>query len=156
VAVQYIAVVELQKSGMAHLHVLVDRFLEKTWLDEAWQAVGGGYTWIKYTDVHRVSAYISKYLTKDLFASVPSKKKRISTSRGIRLFQKREPLGWIRDGRSIAFHYGRNARYGKVISDVSEDKVGLQSFSVITMPVDVFHSVMRFFENPYAASKPEV
>src|SRR5215813_9113760 len=93
--VQYIAVVELQKSGMAHLHVLVDRFLQKAWLDEAWRAVGGGFTWIKYTDVQRVSAYISKYLTKDLFTAVPSKKKRISTSRGIRLFEKRESLGWI-------------------------------------------------------------
>jgi hypothetical protein len=79
VAVKYIAVIELQKSGMAHLHILVDRFLEKPWLDAAWHAVGGGFTWIKYTDVHRVSAYVSKYLTKELFAEVPSKKKRIST-----------------------------------------------------------------------------
>ena len=150
--VQYIAVVELQKSGMAHLHVLVDRFLQKAWLDEAWRAVGGGFTWIKYTDVHRVSAYIAKYLTKDLFAAVPSKKKRISTSRGIRLFEKREPLGWFRDSRSIAFHYQRNARLtGKVMSDLYEDELGLKSFSLFTMPFDVFHNAMRFFENPYAA-----
>ena len=141
--VQYIAVIELQKSAMAHLHVLVDRFLDKSWLDEAWAAVGGAFTWIKYTDVHRVSAYISKYLTKDLFAAVPSKKKRISTSRGIRLFEKHKASGWIRDRRSIACHYRRNEhRRGKIISDICEDNLGLKSFSAC-------HSDSRCFPQPH-------
>jgi hypothetical protein len=149
---QYVAVVELQRSGMAHLHLLINRFVPKAWLDDAWRAVGGGFTWIKYTDVHRVSAYISKYLTKDLFASVPSKKKRISTSRGIHLFEKRQPLGWIRDGRSLEWHYRRHAGLKRrLIADVVADDVGLKSFSLVTVRTDVFGGVMQFFENPYKA-----
>src|SRR5262245_8786744 len=65
--VEYIAVLELHKSGVAHLHVLIDRYIPKEWLDSAWKAVGGGFTWINDVDVHRVSVYISKYLTKALF-----------------------------------------------------------------------------------------
>src|SRR5262245_38625426 len=76
--VEYIAVLEHHKSGVAHLHVLIDRYIPKEWLDSAWKAVGGGFTWINLVDVHRVSAYISKYLTKALFDALPSKKKRIS------------------------------------------------------------------------------
>ena len=150
--IQYIAVVELQKSGMAHLHILVNRFLDKSWLDEAWRAVGGGYTWIKYTDVHRVSAYISKYLTKDLFAAVPSKKKRVSTSRGIRLFEKQASSGWIRDGRSIGRLFQMKAAgRGRLISDVVEDELGLKSFCTTRFQLDAFNNLLRFFENPYAA-----
>src|SRR5262249_12639364 len=74
-------------------------------IDRAWNAVGGGFTWINYVDVHRVSAYISKYLTKALLDTLPSKKKRISTSRGIRLFQKSRPTGWWHDRGSIQKHY---------------------------------------------------
>src|SRR5262249_29254917 len=49
-AVPYIAVLELQKSGMAHLHVLLNRFIPKTQIDQAWNAVGGGFTWINQVD----------------------------------------------------------------------------------------------------------
>src|SRR5262252_1030801 len=48
--VEYIAVLEPQKSGIAHLHVLIDRYIPKQWLDKAWNAVGGGFTWINYVD----------------------------------------------------------------------------------------------------------
>ena len=120
---------------MAHLHVLIDRYVPKEWLDVAWNAVGGGFTWIKYVDVHRVSAYISKYLTKALVGSLTSKKKRISTSRGIRLLQKRESAGWWYDRRSIEKHYDyvMNSRVQR-ISNVQEDCVGLRSFEAIERP----------------------
>lgn len=154
VTVPYITVVELQKSGMAHLHVLINRFVEKAWLNEAWHAVGGGYTWIKYVDVHRVSAYMSKYLTKDLLGAVPTKKKRISTSRGIRLFEKRPPLGWSRDTRSIRQHYSRMvSSKTKRVTDVIGDEVGLKSFHV-SPRIGVFESLLLFFEDPYKALRP--
>jgi hypothetical protein len=74
---------------------------------------------------------MSKYLTKDLFAAVPSKKKRISTSRGIRLFQKRQPLGLSMDFRSVTSHF-RNYSDGRrrIVSDVIYDEAGLKSFKV--------------------------
>jgi hypothetical protein len=131
--VKYIAVLELQKSGMAHLHVLLGHFIPKAEIDTAWAAVGGGYTWINQVDVQRVSAYIAKYLTKDLFCAVQSKKKRISTSRGIRLFPKREALGWSMDFRSIEYHYGRYLAGGhRIVKDRLRDEQGLKSFNVVT------------------------
>src|SRR5262249_52969052 len=100
----------------------------------------------------RVSAYMSKYLTKELLSEVPSKKKRISTSRGIRLFEKRQKLGWNRDPRSIERFYARYSRIkAKPVADVIVDEIGLKSFSTINVPIDVFHCLLRFFENPYAA-----
>jgi len=156
-AVTYIAVLELQKSGMAHLHVLLGRYIPKAQIDHAWAAVGGGFTWIKQVDVHRVSAYMSKYLTKDLFVDVPSKKKRISTSRGIRLFQNRERLGWSMDFRSLAYHLRKLVwAKGKIVSDLVHDETGLKSFNVVAMPnggLGVFDQLVRFFENPEAMIK---
>jgi hypothetical protein len=94
-SLSFIAVVELQKSGMAHLHVLIGVYLPQEWISTAWQAVGGGkIVHIRFVDVHRINAYLTKYVTKDLLESVPAKKKKISTSRDIKLFDKREPLGW--------------------------------------------------------------
>ena len=58
---------------------------------------------MRCVDVHRVSAYLSKYLTKDLLLSVPAKKKRISTSRDMRLFDQREPSGWHFDKAPIDY-----------------------------------------------------
>src|SRR5262249_16782036 len=96
-----------------------------------WNAVGGGFTWINYVDVHRVSAYISKYLTKALFGAVPSKKKKISTSRGIRLFQKRESTGWWYDRGSIEKHYryAMNSPEQRIVN-VQSDDAGLKSFAL--------------------------
>jgi hypothetical protein len=155
--VEYITVLELQKSGMAHLHVLIDRFIPKEWIDTAWNAVGGGFTWIKYVDVQRVSAYMSKYLTKDLFVGVPSKKKRISTSRGIHLFQKSASTGWSYDTKRIHRLFSRVFMHsrGKRPINVVTDDAGLKSFEVERIPSYVqpgdraFVELMRFFTNPH-------
>jgi hypothetical protein len=61
-SITYIAVVEMQKSGYAHLHVLVDRYLPQAWIGQAWRSVGGGrIVDIRQVDIQRVSAYLSKY-----------------------------------------------------------------------------------------------
>lgn len=94
--VSYITVVELQKSGYAHLHILLDRFMEQSWIKEAWQAVGGGkIVDIRQIDLHRVAPYLSKYLTKDLLCGKPDQKyRRYTTSRDIRLFGKIKTGKW--------------------------------------------------------------
>jgi hypothetical protein len=129
--VQFIAVLELQKSGMAHLHVLIDRYIPKDWLDNAWNAVGGGFTWAKFVDVHRVSGYLTKYLTKEMFTAVASKKKRISTSRGIRLFPKRASKGWWFDRGRITKHLNFRVKSRRGIVNVQDDEAGLKSFESI-------------------------
>jgi hypothetical protein len=54
-------------------------------------SVGGGQMVdIRYVDVHRVSRYLSKYLTKELLLTAPLRSRRVTTSRGITLFEKGE------------------------------------------------------------------
>ena len=98
----YISVVELHKSGIAHLHVLISRFISQKWIKRCWEAIGAGrIVFIKQVDVHRIGAYLTKYITKELLLMVPWKKKRISTSRNIRLFPEKEPSGWNYERREI-------------------------------------------------------
>ncbi len=130
--ISYIAVVELQKSGMAHLHVLIGVFIDQAWISQAWQSVGGGrIVDIRLVDVHRVNAYLSKYLTKDRLLSVPAKKKRVSTSRDIHLFELKEKLGWVWSKAPIDQHYADLLRRGLIPDRVSEDDGGLAFFAVI-------------------------
>jgi hypothetical protein len=44
---------------------------------------------IRLVDLHNVSRYLSKYLTKDLLMSAPPRSRRVTTSRGIKLFEKK-------------------------------------------------------------------
>jgi hypothetical protein len=108
-APKYIAVVELQKSGNPHLHILIDRFIEQAWVKQAWQAIGGGYKVdIRYVDVHRVSRYVSKYLTDDLLFSAPAGTRRITCSRSVKLLSKPAKTHTWKLYRTTIFHlYGR-------------------------------------------------
>ena len=59
-----ITVLEFHKSGWPHLHVLLDRYLKWDRVQKRWHRYGGGqHVHVKYVDVHRVAAYLSKYLT---------------------------------------------------------------------------------------------
>jgi hypothetical protein len=86
---KYICVLEFQKSGNPHLHILVDRWVKQEWIKESWQAVGGGqHVDIRFVDIHRVSRYLSKYLTKELLLSAPLRSRRVTTSHGIQLNER--------------------------------------------------------------------
>lgn len=93
----FIAVVELQRNGNPHLHLLVGSYLPKAWISQAWQALGGGWsTRIEYADVHRISAYLAKYVTDDSLRDLPAGTRRFSTSRGLALFERTHGEGgWI-------------------------------------------------------------
>ena len=131
-SISYIAVVELQKSGMAHLHVLIGVYIPQNWISEAWQAVGGGrIVDIRQRHIRSVARYLSKYLTKDFLGAVPSKKKRITTSRDIRLFEKCPKQNqWEYSPEKIRHHYAAEKRRA-LITKVVEDDVGLSSFTVV-------------------------
>lgn len=120
-SIKYIAVLEFQKNGFAHLHLLVDRFIEQAWISQAWEALGGGsHVDIRMVDLHRVSRYLSKYLTKDLLMSAPKKSRRLTCSRGIQLLEK---LGrrhkWTLLKESIRWVFGRRCA---VAHDVELDR----------------------------------
>ena len=113
--IPFIYVVELQQSGYAHLHILLDRFIEQYWIKEAWQAVGGGeIVDIQLIDIHRIAPYMSKYLTKDiLLASFKPRQRRYSTSRGITLLPKTPSGEWdvLKVLKSpIEFHFALRQR----------------------------------------------
>jgi hypothetical protein len=103
----YIRVLEFQKNGNPHLHLVIDDYVEFSWLQEAWQAVGGGlFVNIEFVDVHRVSRYLSKYLTKELLLSAPLRSRRVTTSRGIHLFEKQDSeTKWSFIDRPISILY---------------------------------------------------
>jgi len=96
VAITYIRILEFQKNGNPHFHILVDRFIPQAWIRSTWQAVGGGqFVDIRYVDIHRIARYLSKYLTKELLLSAPKRSRRITVSRGIRLIEKtKSDLVW--------------------------------------------------------------
>lgn len=95
-SIAFITVLELQKSGYAHLHILIDRYIPQAWIQEIWQRLGGGkYVNIKFVDIHRISAYLSKYLTKEIFLSqFKPGTRRFTTSRNIKLFVKAPKGTW--------------------------------------------------------------
>jgi len=89
IAPTFIRVLEFQRNGNPHFHILIDHYIHWNWLKAAWQAVGGGlFVNIKFVDVHRVSRYLSKYLTKELLLSAPLRSRRVTTSRNIHLNEK--------------------------------------------------------------------
>jgi hypothetical protein len=98
-SVDYVGILEFQKNGTAHLHLLLGRFIEQKWLSDAWHAVGGGrIVDIRLVDVHRVTAYLSVYLAGDkvkhTLKLLAVRARIFTTSRSIRLWPKREKRGW--------------------------------------------------------------
>ena len=128
--VKYIAVLEFQKSGNPHLHLLVDRYIHWRWIRTAWSALGGGTVVdARFVDVHNISRYLSKYLTKELLQSAPSRSRRVTTSRAIRLIEeKKNNSVWTLLKISIFFLF---SRHWPEAQEVSLDDDGmLQSFAL--------------------------
>jgi hypothetical protein len=98
-SLDYVGVLEFHKSGVAHLHLLLGRYVRQAWLSQAWSAVGGGVIVdIRFVDVHRVTAYLSVYLAgekiKHTLKLLAMRARIFTTSRTIRLWPKKEKLGW--------------------------------------------------------------
>jgi hypothetical protein len=88
-APSYIRVLEYQKNGNAHFHILLSAWLPQAWVSESWQAIGGGHQVdIRCVDLHRVANYLSKYLKKEMLLSAPARARRVTTSRDIKLLKK--------------------------------------------------------------------
>jgi hypothetical protein len=95
----FVGVLEFQKNGNAHLHVLVGQYISQGWLSSAWAAIGGGKVAdIRWVDVHRVSAYLSVYLAGDKVLKtlelLPKRARIFTTARCIVLWGKKAKSGW--------------------------------------------------------------
>lgn len=85
-SVSFLWVVELHKSGMPHLHVLVNQYIPQQWLSLKWEKYGGG----RIVDIRDAGAdlrtvgwYLAKYLSKGLGRRLPAGERRYGASKGI-------------------------------------------------------------------------
>jgi hypothetical protein len=132
---KFICVMEFQKqTQMPHLHILFDRYIEQPWIKSAWQAVGGGqHVDIRAVDLHRVSRYLSKYLTKELLMSAPKRSRRVTVSRGITLNEKKEKTHtWVMLDCTIFLMYRKLAALASKV--VHGADAALQSFVINLNP----------------------
>jgi hypothetical protein len=137
----FVGVLEFQKNGNAHLHVLFARYIAREWLSRAWEAVGGGWhVDIRYVDVHRVSGYLCVYLTGDKVAHtlelLPKRARIFTTARCIRLWPKKEKRDWWMRRESI------DALYDAAVNPVNERWVAVDDLKPFAL------EMLGSFESP--------
>jgi hypothetical protein len=137
----FVGVLEFQKNGNAHLHILVGEYIPHKWLSVAWQAIGGGrYVDIRAVDVHRVSAYLSVYLAGDKVSKtlelLPKRARIFTTSRSIVLYGKKEKRGWWLRRVGLGSLYDAAANPSNVRFEAVED---LKAFGL---------ELLSYFESP--------
>jgi hypothetical protein len=95
--ISYVWTIEPQKSGICHLNVLINRYIDQSWISEVFSKLGGGkIVWIERADIRRVGAYISKYITKMYEWPIPRRKRRFGCSRDIKLFGLKNKVSeWV-------------------------------------------------------------
>src|SRR5258707_2792222 len=137
----FVGVLEFQKNGNAHLHLLVGRYIAQKWLSLAWQSVGGGqYVDIRLVDLHRVAAYLSHYLTGDkvlhTLELLPKRARIFTTSRSIVLWGKKKTSGWWLRRMGIETFYDAAPNPANVHFEPVEDlkPFGLELLSYFESP----------------------
>lgn len=86
VKLEYINFPRSQKDGYCHQHILIDRYIPKSVLDDICKHLGLGSTNIKYVDIHRIGGYLKAELNnKDHEWMIPKHKKHYSKSHGVTL-----------------------------------------------------------------------
>jgi hypothetical protein len=83
----FVWVKEKQENGNWHIHALVSRYLQQSWVSRAWDALGGGKVVdIQYVrEPEKAAHYIGKYLTKNALSEFPDDVRRYGTSEDIDL-----------------------------------------------------------------------
>jgi hypothetical protein len=140
-SLSFVGVLEFQKNGMAHLHVLLGRYIRQSWLSEAWESIGGGEVVdIRFVDVHRVSAYLCVYLAGDkvklTLELLPMRARIFTTSRSIVLWGKKKASGWRLRREGIETFYDAAANPTNVRFEPVEDlkPFGLELLSSFESP----------------------
>lgn len=107
----YLRTIELQGNGTAHFHLIWRECISQDELIQAWVECGGGHQCrIRWRDGNRGARYIAKYLSKELVTPIRKGTRRVATSKGIKLFEKPAPTGWVfnrlsfYDCMSLALH----------------------------------------------------
>lgn len=135
--VSFISVVEFHKSGLPHLHVLVDQYLPQRWISGAWSSLGGGRI-VHIEKVHnleQVGWYLGKYLTKDMILSGPKGVRRYSSSRNIRMVDPDKASGWTLS--RFTFDTVHRRAMGLVVREKLDSNENVASFVLADGVTDV-------------------
>ena len=137
--VDFFCVLEFQKkTGMAHLHVLTNQYIEFEWIKKKWQRVGGGeHVDIRNIDVHRAIAYLTPYLAGEkimhTLERLPKRARIFTTSRSIVLWGKgkKESNGWWLRRENVGALYDAAPNPSNVRSEPDENlkRFGLELLS---------------------------
>lgn len=104
----YIWVLELTESGIPHLHILLDRYIHKSWIYNKWCASGGGIVTkmehINESEISRTVNYLLKQFTSSS-KKLPVGRHRYQTSRNIKLKKPRIRKGWKFTSGTIESHF---------------------------------------------------
>ena len=140
-SLSFVGVLEFQKNGNAHMHVLVGQYIAQKWLSVAWQSIGGGKVVdIRHVDVHRVSAYLTVYLAgdkvKDTLELLPKRARIFTTSRSIVLWGKKKASGWWLRREELSALYDAVENPSNVKFEAIEDlkPFGLELLSYFESP----------------------
>jgi hypothetical protein len=129
---EFLCVLEVQKSGRPHLHVLISGipYISHSDLSEIWQKYGGGYVWTKSINSN-VNAlwYVLKYVNKTIlgrdkvYASIlfASNKRMFSMSQNLlaklNIRRNYQSKGWVFDGTVDEFNLKIFCQEEKVVFD---------------------------------------
>lgn len=84
--VKFLWVIEAQKNGYAHLHILLNQYVSQAWIKQAWDCLGGGrIVHIERANVYRTGLYLAKYLTKGFDGGLKAGQRRYGSSRSVNL-----------------------------------------------------------------------
>ena len=154
----FIRVLELHKDGVPHFHILLPRWVmdDDKWfsleLRKAWTACGGGeQTDVQVVEIRDIGGYVTKsmasYLTKEsLVEGIRDRKRRVTTSVGLRISERSYVNTWVRYTMSITEMYrqrldaGAVARRGSEVHDVWGDlcRVELEMPRSVRTPAEVY------------------
>lgn len=92
----YICFPRSHKDGYCHLHILVNKYIPKSWLNDVMARIQLGNCNIKYVDAHRVGGYLHAYLNKKIHEWYLPKGKRHYTTAGSVELERFEPVDfWV-------------------------------------------------------------
>jgi hypothetical protein len=93
--IDYICFVRSQKSGYCHLHILVNKYIAKSWLKKTAEELDLGFCNVKHVDIHNVIGYVNSYFTRNIQEwYIPPNIRHYNMSKSIKIRDKKIKSDW--------------------------------------------------------------